>query len=111
MESSDVAAEVRLLSGYCRYSRHGGSDGGAGQPRARRWRQWELQGTLGGGEYEVVCWPTPLPCFYKRSMVAERFFPPYFSLFLANLAQLALLYLKNLKIVLNKLINTNKIII
>ena len=66
---------------------------------------------MGGGEYEVVCWPTPLPCFYKRSMVAERFFPPYFSLFLANLAQLALLYLKNLKIVLNKLINTNKIII
>ena len=84
---------------------------GGGELGRRARLLWELQGMMGGGEYEVVCWPTPLPCFYKRSMVAERFFPPYFSLFLANLAQLALLYLKNLKIVLNKLINTNKIII
>ena len=29
---------------------------------------------MGGGEYEVVCWPTPLPCFYKNSLVADRSF-------------------------------------
>ena len=64
---------------------------GAGKSNGLRWK---LGARLGGGEYEMACWPTPLPYFYKRSMVAERFFPPYFSLFLANLAQLALLYLK-----------------
>ena len=57
-------AQSGLRYGCCRDSRHGGSDGGAGQPRARRRRQWELQGTLGRGggggvECGVACWPTP----------------------------------------------------
>ena len=79
LESSDVAEEVRLLSGYCRDSRHGGSDGGAGQPRARRRRQWELQGTLGGGEYEVSFWlnppsppPPPPPGLYRAILSSRR---------------------------------------
>ena len=24
---------------------------------------WELRARLGGGEYEVACWPTPSPVF------------------------------------------------
>ena len=38
----------------------------------------EAQGTLGGGEYEVACWPTPSPVFISVFGVAERFFPPNF---------------------------------
>ena len=57
LESSGLAAEARLLSGYCMDSKHGGSE--AGQLRAR-WRRSWTQGTKGRGvECEVDCWPTP----------------------------------------------------
>ena len=92
--------EARLLLGFDDAqsdSGHGSDEGWEGQGIAARQAAVALgcRARLGGGEYEMACWPTPLPCFYKRNMVAERFFPPYFSLFLANLPQLALLYLKN----------------
>ena len=78
----------------------GGSDG---------W--WELQGTSGRGRIENGMLANPLPCFYKRFWGSRTVFPSIFSLMVANLAQLALLYPKNLKLLLIKLINTNNIII
>ena len=51
------------------------------------WWRWELKqgfaGTglrarLGGGVYEMACWPTPSPIFISVFGVAERFFPPNF---------------------------------
>ena len=36
-----------------------------GNPGLRRRRQWELQGTLGGGKYEVSLWLNPLPGLNK----------------------------------------------
>ena len=46
----------------------------------------EAQGTLGRGEYEVACWPTPSPAYIEPIWAAEESLCP-FSLCLANLAQ------------------------
>ena len=43
-------------------SRNGGGIAGLG---ARL--HWELQGMLGGGEFEVACWPTPSPIFIRTA--------------------------------------------
>ena len=63
---------------------------GMQRPWSRRQRKLRTQGTaavtdggsfraqLGGGEYEMACWPTPSPAFISVFGVAERFFPPNF---------------------------------
>ena len=81
---------------------------GGGELGRRARLLWELQGTMGGGEYEVVCWPTPLPCFYRPEMAAEGSLPPIFfsfAIFSEFLALLAFCILKkNCKLI----IMTNK---
>ena len=63
-------------------------------------RQWKLQGTLGGGEYEVRFWLNP----------SQVYIEPFcaFSLFPANLALLAFLhYQKLVKLIILKIIIIN----
>ena len=84
--------EARLLLGSDDAqsdSGHGSDEGWEGQGIAARQAAAalgcgarllrELQGTMGGGEYEVVCWPTLLPCFYKNSLVADGSFMRLFA--------------------------------
>ena len=60
---------------------------GDGGSESLYWWRWELKqgfartglrARLGGGEYEMACWPTPSPVFISVFRVAEQFFPPNF---------------------------------
>ena len=93
---ADVRAHTRVVRAHSQLRQDdcGGSalmmqwlgcrDGGTGQPRARRRRQWDaghgwegagnsnglrwkLRARLGGGECEMACRPTPSPVFISAA--------------------------------------------
>ena len=59
----------------------GSSGHGCGRTGLRARLHWELQFTLGGGEYEVACCPTPSPAYINFVTAAEGSLPPIFRYF------------------------------